>query len=181
MRKVVSFTLLAVALLTSMACQQAQLAEYRKFEKDADVPRISVAEAKKEFDAGRAIIIDTRPEFAFQHERIATSSNIPIGSNNDVFATLPTGKKIILYCSCVNEQTSVALGFQMNQKGIANVYAMVGGTMAWKNAGYPMESSTGVISSTSASTPAPESPTTTAPAANTQPDNSSYKPRRSGT
>ena len=141
MRKIVSFTLLAVALLASMACQQAQLADYRKFEKDADVPRMSVAEAKKEFDAGRAIIIDTRPEFAFQHERIASSTNIPIGSNNDVFATLPTGKKIILYCSCVNEHTSAALGFQMNQKGVANVYAMVGGTMAWKNAGYPMEKS----------------------------------------
>jgi len=30
----------------------------------------------------------------------------------------------------------------MNQKEIANTYALVGGTAAWKNAGYPMESST---------------------------------------
>ncbi|MBK8466232.1 MAG: hypothetical protein IPL32_10415 [Chloracidobacterium sp.] len=30
----------------------------------------------------------------------------------------------------------------MNQKEISNTYALVGGTAAWKNAGYPMESST---------------------------------------
>jgi len=30
----------------------------------------------------------------------------------------------------------------MNQKEIANTYALVGGTAAWKNAGYPMESNT---------------------------------------
>jgi len=29
----------------------------------------------------------------------------------------------------------------MNQNGIANTYAMVGGTNAWKSAGYPMEKS----------------------------------------
>jgi 3-mercaptopyruvate sulfurtransferase SseA len=27
----------------------------------------------------------------------------------------------------------------MNQKGIANTYALQGGTQGWKNAGYPME------------------------------------------
>jgi rhodanese-related sulfurtransferase len=29
----------------------------------------------------------------------------------------------------------------MNQKGIANVFALKGGTQAWKSAGYPMEKS----------------------------------------
>jgi rhodanese-related sulfurtransferase len=29
------------------------------------------------------------------------------------------------------------------EKGYKNAYALVGGTAAWKNAGYPMESSAG--------------------------------------
>jgi hypothetical protein len=31
----------------------------------------------------------------------------------------------------------------MNQKQIANTYALQGGTQAWKNAGYPMEGAGG--------------------------------------
>lgn len=29
----------------------------------------------------------------------------------------------------------------MNQKGIANTYALLGGTQGWKNVGYPMDKS----------------------------------------
>ena len=180
MKRILSLAILAPVVLM-MACQQAQLVEYKKFEKETDVPRISIEEAKKEFDAGRAIIIDTRPDFAFQHERIAGSTNLPFGASPDVFSTLPTGKKIILYCSCVNEHTSAAMGFQMNQKGVPNVYALVGGTLAWKNAGYPMEGSAGTTTSTAAATPVPATPTAATPAANTSEENSTYRPRRSGT
>ncbi|MGI8641299.1 MAG: rhodanese-like domain-containing protein [Pyrinomonadaceae bacterium] len=28
---------------------------------------------------------------------------------------------------------------KLKEKGIGNAYALVGGTAAWKNAGYPME------------------------------------------
>ena len=168
--------ILTIIALAAMACQQSQLVAYKKFEKDADVPRISIEESKREFDAGRAIIIDTRPDFAFQHERIAGSTNLPFGANPDVFSTLPTGKKIILYCSCVNEHTSAAMGFQMNQKGVPDVYAMVGGTVAWKNAGFPMENSNGPVTNT----PTPKMESTPAPAAvssaNTPASNSTYTP-----
>jgi 3-mercaptopyruvate sulfurtransferase SseA len=33
------------------------------------------------------------------------------------------------------------LAFQLNQHGIPGTFALLGGTVAWKNAGYPMESS----------------------------------------
>ena len=33
----------------------------------------------------------------------------------------------------------------MNQKGIANTYALQGGTQGWKTAGYPMEGSGGPV------------------------------------
>jgi rhodanese-related sulfurtransferase len=30
---------------------------------------------------------------------------------------------------------------KLKEKGVGNAHALVGGTAAWKNAGYPMESS----------------------------------------
>jgi 3-mercaptopyruvate sulfurtransferase SseA len=38
------------------------------------------------------------------------------------------------------------LAFQLNQHGFPATYALLGGTAAWKNAGYPMESTTSPLS-----------------------------------
>ena len=70
----------------------------KKIEKDADIPRIALLDAKKEFDEGTAVIVDARGESAYQAEHIAGSINIPFGMKND-FSSLPKGKKIIVYCS----------------------------------------------------------------------------------
>ena len=90
-------TLLLLSLVT--ACQRAQLAEYRPYANDADVPRITVEEAKKDVDAGIAVIVDSRPEQTWQQERIAGSISIPSGGPDTDFSKLPQGKKIIVYCS----------------------------------------------------------------------------------
>ena len=90
------FLLLAVA---GLACQKAQLAEYKKYENDADVPRMTIEDAKKDADAGNAVIVDSRAESAYKHEHIAGSINIALGATDDAFAALPKNKKIIVYCS----------------------------------------------------------------------------------
>ncbi len=130
-----------IGILSVIGCQRVQLAEYRKYESVAAVPRISVEEAKKDVDAGIAIIVDSRAESAYNAEHIAGSIRLPSGSADDKFTAISKGKKVIVYCSCASEGTSSSLAFQMNQKGIANTYAMVGGTHAWQTAGYPMEKS----------------------------------------
>lgn len=122
------------------ACSPASsLPPYREYATAADVPRISVEEAKKEFDSGAAVIIDSRGEQAFAQEHITGSINLPGGSPDEKFAALPKDKKIFVYCSCASEGSSSHLAFQMNKKGIANTYALVGGTDAWSKAGYPMD------------------------------------------
>ena len=88
------FCLLAVG-----SCQKAQLAEYTKYSNDADVPRISVEDAKKDYDAGTAVIVDSRAESAYNSEHIANALNIPFGSPDEKYSALPKGKKIIVYCS----------------------------------------------------------------------------------
>lgn len=90
------------AFLAVSACQSGQTtqtAPFRKFQNDAEVPRISLADAKAAFDAGKAVIVDSRPENSFKDEHIAGAFNIPLGSTPDKFDALPKGKKIIVYCS----------------------------------------------------------------------------------
>ena len=69
--------------------------------KDAadDAPRIALAEAKKEFDAGNTVFVDTRAEAAYRQEHIKGSINVPMEAVEARYKEIPTGKKIIAYCS----------------------------------------------------------------------------------
>ncbi len=63
------------------------------------VPRITLAEAKKDFDEGTAVFIDTHSKEQFAAQHIKGAINI---SYTDIAANLnkiPKGKKIIAYCS----------------------------------------------------------------------------------
>lgn len=81
----------------ALACQQLQQQEpFKKLANESEVPRISVADAKKEVDAGTAVIVDSRAEAAYKDEHIAGSINV---MNEGQFDRLPKGKKIIVYCS----------------------------------------------------------------------------------
>jgi 3-mercaptopyruvate sulfurtransferase SseA len=64
-----------------------------------DAPRISLADAKKEYDAGNAVIVDVRDITAYKNEHIKGSLNIPITDIDANVDKLPKGKKIIAYCS----------------------------------------------------------------------------------
>ncbi len=100
MRFYLAAGILTLAILLPLACSKpAPVAEYKKYENDAAVPRITVEDAKKDFDAGNATIIDSRPESAYKSEHIAGSINVALGSPDDAFSTLPKNKKIIVYCS----------------------------------------------------------------------------------
>ena len=64
-----------------------------------DAPRITLEEAKKEFDAGNAIFIDTRAEAAYKNEHIKGAINITVDAVESRYKEIPSGKKIIAYCS----------------------------------------------------------------------------------
>jgi hypothetical protein len=64
-----------------------------------DAPRISLADAKKEYDAGTAVIVDVRDPSAYKFEHIKDSLNIPVASIDSSINKIPKGKKIIAYCS----------------------------------------------------------------------------------
>ncbi len=63
-----------------------------------DVERIPLAEAKKAFDDGSAVFVDTHSAASFEVQHVKGAINIP----PDQIAkadSLPKGKKIIAYCS----------------------------------------------------------------------------------
>lgn len=64
-----------------------------------DAPRISLADAKKEFDARTAVFIDTRPEDTYKQEHIKGAINITLQDDASKYDKIPKGKKIIVYCS----------------------------------------------------------------------------------
>lgn len=62
-------------------------------------PRISLAEAKEDFDAGNVVFIDTRGADTFNQEHIKGAINMMPEQVELRYKEIPTGKKIIVYCS----------------------------------------------------------------------------------
>lgn len=65
----------------------------------SDAPRISLADAKKAFDAKSAVFIDTHVKAAYDAGHIPGAINITVQDLEAKFNTIPKGKKIIAYCS----------------------------------------------------------------------------------
>jgi rhodanese-related sulfurtransferase len=103
-----------------------------------NVRRISIADARAEFDNHKAVIIDVRGDFAYKQGHIKGAQSIPLSDLATRSGELPKDKDIILYCSCPAEHSSVAAGQNLHTKGIDNTAALVGGYPAWKAAGYPV-------------------------------------------
>ncbi len=108
MKKILLLSIfLTLALFIATACQTASTASDNSNNKAAptpenkaeEPPRISLADAKKDFDAGKAIFVDTRAAESFKLEHIKGAINIPAGDFETLYTELPKDKKIIAYCS----------------------------------------------------------------------------------
>lgn len=91
--------LIFAAIFLTLAAIASFGQEPTKFKDDNEVPRITIEEAKKEYDAGTAVIVDARQSATYAEEHIKTAINIPNGSPASEFDKLPKGKKIIVYCA----------------------------------------------------------------------------------
>lgn len=64
-----------------------------------DAPRISLADAKKDFDDGSGIFVDTRADTVYADEHIKGAINITYEVLKEKMKGLPKDKPIIAYCS----------------------------------------------------------------------------------
>lgn len=64
-----------------------------------DAPRISLAEAKKDFDNKAAVFVDTHTAEQFELDHIPGAINVQANTIKQNLNKIPKGKKIIAYCS----------------------------------------------------------------------------------
>ena len=95
MKLLFTFLLLFGAALSTAA----QTADNRKFKDDSEVPRISVEDAKKDYDAKSVLIIDARSSEVYKQEHIKGAISVPAGTLATKFDQLPKGKLIAAYCT----------------------------------------------------------------------------------
>jgi hypothetical protein len=107
MRYLLMIMALSAGLVFS-ACQTAQTQTVKNtkptppannVQPDDGAPRISLADAKADFDAGSAVFIDTRPEDTYKQEHVKGAINITLMDDAAKYSSIPKGKKIIVYCS----------------------------------------------------------------------------------
>ena len=89
------FTILILSLSGMAAFGQS--GEVKRFANEVEVPRITVAEAKKGFDEGTVIFVDARTEITYKEEHIKGA--LHISGSDESISSLPKGKRIIVYCS----------------------------------------------------------------------------------
>lgn len=83
----------------------------------------------------RFVIVDVRPEAAYQNGHIPTAINIPRGFISDIKNPPPKDKYLILYC--YGGMTSPAAGERLKNDGYKYIYVW-GGITAWP---YELETS----------------------------------------
>lgn len=68
---------------------------------EADVPRVTVEEAKAAFDEGTAVIVDVRSQAAYEASHVDGALSIPLNEfeTNIAGVDLPKDQWIITYCT----------------------------------------------------------------------------------
>jgi rhodanese-related sulfurtransferase len=83
------------------------------------------------------VIVDVRPTKLFQTERIMGSMNIPLPSLVDNLTMIPMDKTIYVVCAVDGNSAYATLTLRMLGY---TAFMIPGGEVAWKQAGYPVES-----------------------------------------
>ena len=89
----------ATSLTKADAAKTTTVAQTDDHGHDDNAPRITLADAKADFDAGKAIFIDTRAADSFKLEHIKGAINIGLDHDAARYKEIPKDKKIIIYCS----------------------------------------------------------------------------------
>ena len=110
MRRTVLAPLLVLTVLLVSACMpiqnsaapQAEVAPQPPpmiIESASEVPRISLDEAKEQFDNGTATFVDSRSEGEYDQAHIAGAIRLPPEPIETLGDTLPKDQLIITYCT----------------------------------------------------------------------------------
>jgi rhodanese-related sulfurtransferase len=108
------------------------------------IPRITIQDAKALFDSGSVKIIDVREKQYYDAGHIKGAVNIPENTIGTKLSEVPKTGNLILYCDCPHDEESAGTAYSLKTAGYSNMKVLQGpqAFTLWKNAGYPVETST---------------------------------------
>jgi rhodanese-related sulfurtransferase len=103
-----------------------------------NITEISAADARKQAEAGDAILVDVREESDWHEGHAEGATNLSRGTIElEIEEQIPDVTKPII-CYCGGGSRSVLVAESLQKMGYENVRSMAGGMRAWKEAGLPM-------------------------------------------
>ena len=100
-----------------------------------NITEISVADAKKQAEAGAAILIDVREEEDWKEDHAHGAKHLSRGVIElEIEDEIPDPKKPII-CYCGGGSRSALVAESLQKMGYENVRSLAGGFRAWKEAG----------------------------------------------
>jgi 3-mercaptopyruvate sulfurtransferase SseA len=100
--RIILVLLMMSCLAIGFACQNSTNAAVKDDEVSIGsdgANRITLAGAKKLFDSGNVLIVDTRGKGQYDGEHIKGAINVPLADVETRLSELKTDKKIVAYCS----------------------------------------------------------------------------------
>jgi phage shock protein E len=103
-----------------------------------NVTEISAADARKQLEAGDAILIDVREENDWRQGHAKGATHLSRGVIElEIEEQIPDVTKPII-CYCGGGSRSALVAESLQKMGYQNVRSIAGGLRAWKEAGLPM-------------------------------------------
>ncbi|HKS08108.1 MAG TPA: rhodanese-like domain-containing protein [Pyrinomonadaceae bacterium] len=107
------------------------------------IPQVSVNELKEKLAAGDDLqVVDVRRPAEFGNGHVPRALNAPLSNLDRVAEQLPFEKDKPTAVICAGGYRSSAAASLLEQLGFTNLLNVSGGTGAWINAGYPVETPT---------------------------------------
>lgn len=100
-------------------------------------PDVDVATVASIQNRDDVVLIDVREQAEYDEKHIPNVTLIPLGTLADRLTEIPTDKTVIVTCRSGN-RSGQATDY-LRQQGFTNVHNMLGGIVAWEEAGYSVE------------------------------------------
>jgi len=107
----------------------------------AEIPKISLKEAKDLYDSGKAVFIDTRSVFEYEQRHIKGAIPMPVNlvhQNVPRYEKVIEGKVLVTYCHGIGCHLSDKTAYKLYDYGYKKVCIFFGGWNEWTVAKYPI-------------------------------------------
>jgi membrane protein DedA with SNARE-associated domain/rhodanese-related sulfurtransferase len=131
-----------LAIMVSVVMAVRGYWQRREFLKTLRMARISPQDLYQQVQAGeQPVIIDLRHplDYLAAPRTLPGALRIPPDKVADKLAEIPTGRDIVVYCTCPNEETAVKVAKELQALGVTRVRPLAGGMAGWEKLGFPMD------------------------------------------